>query len=472
MDGFTQKLRLIFSKLFHENMDKFTGEFIDSKKFEKNEQQSRKQFFLNRKTVLRRWLNKKINCTSDFQKSFKNYKISLYQFRGEALFTLDDFRKKDNLKEFEEKLDLYLQYKQEVYVNKEYKHIYIFSEEREELLLYSILKWEKNQENKIIITVEQDRNIYNGTFSLEEGNNVFLTLRVDNITRYMLFHDSKDSSCVYIVGTSMGYLAKDNKVPRAEKVVFSREKLDKEEILLQFILNETESISAIENRLNPNSSDIIAEHFFKYTSKFKKYHSFFSRLIKKNYHQNFYHRLAFREFYAFYRLFERFSKQETYFVMNFQRAFFEAVKTVESIGKTSFQVVMELNDESLFFALSDKEFKIKNRFLNLSTYGVECTIIFVVEDDTNLSLKYKNLLTEIAKESLTVRLVKKERVIHKVNSLDFFFIYMGDERDFVLADPIRDNKDVFKLFINEVTMDEYRIDYRKIIYESSIYERL
>jgi hypothetical protein len=130
---------------------------------------------------------------------------------------------------------------------------------------------------------------------------------------------------------------------------------------------------------------------------------------------------------------------------------------------------MELNDESLFFAVSDKEFKIKNRFLSLSSYGVNCTIIFIVEDDKNLSAKYKNLLTEIATESLTVRLVKKERVIHKVNSLDFFFIYMGDERDFVLADPIRDNKDVFKLFINEVTMDEYRIDYRKIINESIIF---
>jgi hypothetical protein len=472
MDSFTQKLRLIYSKLFHDDMDKFTGEFIDSRKFEHNGQKSRKQFFLNRKTVLRRWLSKKISCTSDFQKSFKNYKISLYQFRGEALFTLDDFRRKNNLKEFEEKLDLYLQYKQEVYVNKEYKHIYIFCEEKEEVLLYSILKWEKNQEHKIIITLEQEEKIYKGTFSLEEGNNVFLTLRVDNITRYMLFHDSKDSSCVYIVGTSMGYLAKDNKVPRAEKVIFAKEKLDKDELLLQFILNETESISAIENRLNPNSSSTTSEHFFKYTSKFKKYHTFFSRLIRKKYHQNFYHRLAFREFYAFYRLFERFSKQESYFVMNFQRAFLEAIKTVESIKNISFQVVMELNDESLFFAVSDKEFKIKSRFLTLSTYGVDCTIIFVVDDDENLSVKYQNLLTEMAKESLTVRVVKKERVIHKVNSLDFFFIYIGDERDFVLADPIRDNKDVFKLFINEVTMDEYRIDYRKIIYESIVYERL
>ena len=470
MDGFTQKLRLIYSKLFYEDMDKFTEEFIDSNKFEHNGQKSRKQFFLNRKTVLRRWLNKKISCTTDFQKSFKNYKISLYQFRGEPLFTLDDFRKRDNLKEFEERIDLYLEYKQEVYINKEYRYIYIFCETREEILLYSIVKWEKNQENRIIITLEREDKIYKGTFSLEEDNNVFLTLRVDNNTLYMLFHDSQDRSCDYIVGTSMGYLAKDNKVPRSEKVVFSKEKLDKEALFLQFILNETESIAAIENRLTPNISEILTEPFLRYTNKFKRYYTFFNRLITNNYYQNFYYRLAFREFYAFFRLFERFSKQETYFVMNFQRAFLEAIKTVESIKNISFQVVMELNEENLFFAVSDKEFKIKNRFLNLSSYGVECTLIFIVEDDENLPIKYKNLVKEIAKESLVVRLVKKERVIHKINSLDFFFIYIGDERDFVLADPIRDNKDVFKLFINKVTMDEYRIDYRKIIYESSIYK--
>jgi len=469
MDGFTQKLRLIYSKLFHEDMDKFTEKFIDNKKIEHNGQKSRKQFFLNRKTVLRRWLNKNMSCTNDFQKSFKNYKISLYQFRGEALFTLDDFKKIDNLKEFEEKIDLYLQYKQEVYINKDYKYIYIFCEEREEVLLYSIVKWEKNQEDKVIISIEQGEKMYKGTFSLEEDNNIFLTLRIDNSTLYMLFHDSKDSSCSYIVGTSMGYLVKDNKVPRANKAVFSKEKLDKEAISLQFILNETESISAIENRLNPHSSEMLSEPFFKYTNKFKKYHDFFSRLVRKNYSQNFYYRLAFKEFYAFYRLFERFSKQESYFIMNFQRAFLEAIKTVESIKNISFQVVMQLNEDSLFFAMSDREFKIKNRFLNLSTYGVECTIIFVVEDDENLPLKYQNLLTKMAKESLVVRLVKKDRVIHKVNSLDFFFIYTGDERDFVLADPIRDNKDVFKLFINKVTMDEYRVDYRKIIYESRIF---
>jgi len=470
MDGFTQKLRLIYIKLFHEDMDKFTEEFIDNKKFEKSDQQSRKQFFLNRKTVLRRWLNKEINCTSDFQKSFKNYKISLYQFRGQSLFGLDDFRKKNNLKEFEEKLDLYLVYKQEVYVNKEYKHLYLFREEREEILLYSILKWEKNQENKIIITLEQEGKLYYGTFSLEEDNNVFLILRIETITLYMLFHDSKDSSCSYLVGTSMGYLAKDNKVPRSEKVVFSKEKLDKEDILLQFILNETEALSTIENRIHPNYSEITTEHFLKYTTKFKKYHNFFSRLIKKKYYESFYHRLAFREFYAFYMLFEKFSKKETYFVMSFQRAFLEAIKTVESIQNISFQVVMELNDDSLFFGVSNKEFKIKNRFLNLSAYGVECTIIFIVEDDEKLSPKYQNLLSEISQELFSVRLAKKERVIHKVNSLDFCFIYIGDERDFVLADPIRDNKDVFKLFINEVNMDEYRIDYQRIIYESFIYK--
>ena len=130
---------------------------------------------------------------------------------------------------------------------------------------------------------------------------------------------------------------------------------------------------------------------------------------------------------------------------------------------------MELNDENLFLSVGDKELKIKNRFLALASYGVDVTTVFIVEDDEKLSLKYKNLFEALAKEALTVRIVKKEKVIHKVNSLDFFFIHTGDERDFVLADPIRDNKDVFKLFINEVDMDEYRMDYRKIVYESRVF---
>ncbi len=469
MDGFTQKLRLIFVKLFDEDIDRFTSEFIDNNKFDKNGRQSRKQFFLNRKTVLRRWLNRSMSCTIDFQKSFKNYKISLYQFRGNPLFTIDDFRKKGNLREFEERLDQYLEYKQEVYINKEYRYIYLFYKDRDEILLYTILNWQKREESKISITLKHEDKTYEGTFSLEEDNNIFLTMRVENITTYMLFHDSKDSSCRYIVGTSMGYLPKDNKVPISQKVIFSKEILDIDDINLYLILNETESISTIENRINPNSSSLTMEYFSKYRDKLRDYHTLFSRLVKHRYHQNFSYRLAFREFYAFYRLFERFSKKESYFVMNYQRAFFEAIKTVEAIGNISFQVVMELKEESLFFGVSDKEFKIKSRFLNLHNYGINSTLVFVVEDDENLSNREITLLNEIAKESISLRLVKKDKIIHKINSLDFFFIYTGDERDFVMADPIRDNKDVFKLFINKVTMDEYKIDYGKIIYESRVF---
>ena len=76
---------------------------------------------------------------------------------------------------------------------------------------------------------------------------------------------------------------------------------------------------------------------------------------------------------------------------------------------------------------------------------------------------------EIKEHNIEVKVVEKEKIIHKVNSLDFFFIHLEDERDFVLADPIRDNKDVFKLFINEVTLDEYRSDYRKIDGESELF---
>jgi len=470
MDGFTQKLRLIYTKLFNEDMDKFTQEFIDNKKFEKNEQQDHKQFYLNRKTVLRRWLKTEINCTIDFKKSFENYKISLYLFHGDNLFTLNDFSKNIDLETFEQKIDLYLQYKQEVYVNKEYQYIYLFSEEKEEILLYCITKWEKGEGNEISITIEENQNIYTGTYSLKEDHNIFISMKIKKTSLYLLFHDNNDSSCTYIVGTSMGYLAKDNKVPRAEKAIFSKEALDKENIELQFILNETESISAIENRLNLNMEEVKTDYFIKYSNKFKKYHHFFSRLVQKKYQQNFYYRLAFKEFYAFHRLFERFSKKETYHIVNYHRAFLEAIKTLEAIKNIPFFIVMELNEENLLLGVGHKELEIKDRFLNLFTqYGVETTVIFIAEEQKQLSSSCINLLEEMKEKKICIRVVNKKKIIHEVNSLNFFFIHLKDKRDFVLADPIRDNKDVFKLFINEVMLDEYRTDYRKILKESLLF---
>ena len=467
MDNFTRKLRLIYEKIFQEDLEKFTNAFIDMKKFDRNTQLDQKQFFLNRKTVLRRWLSKEISCTNDFQKSFNNYKVSLYQLHGSSLFSVNDFKSSNNIEEFERNIDLYLEYKQTVYMNKEYQYIYLFCNEEENIRLYHIVKWQKSSGNEVIITLEQESTLYTGTFTIDEENNIFIKIKIQKRTLYLLFHDTKDHSRTYIVGTSMGYRVNDNKVPISQKILFAKEKLNTKDIELSFILNVTESISAIENRLNFNSQEVKINHFVKYASKFKKYHQFFTYLLSQKYHQHFYYRLAFREFYASFRLFESFSKKETYYIRNYQQAFLEAIKTVESIQNIPFYVVFQLNKENLFFAKNDKELQIKNRFLNLSKYGVEATIIFIVEKEKQLSDESKILLKEIKEQDILVKVVEKEQVINSVNSLDFFFIDLGDERDFVLADPIRDNKEVFKLFINKVTLDEYHSDYRKIFSKSS-----
>ncbi len=47
----------------------------------------------------------------------------------------------------------------------------------------------------------------------------------------------------------MGFSPKDNKVPRAKKVILSKEILDDKRLDLQFILNSVENLPAIENRV-------------------------------------------------------------------------------------------------------------------------------------------------------------------------------------------------------------------------------
>jgi len=477
MASFTQKLTLIYDRLFDRNIDKFTEAFIDYNKFNKDKfnhdtlQQNRQQFFLNRKTVLRRWLLNGITCTPDFQKSFKNYKISHYKYRGDNLFNLDNFQHNDNIQQFENRIDNYLRYQKQANINTQYQYIYAFNEQIKKIELYEIKEWIKGENNKTIITFDHNNEIHKGTFSLEENHNIFITLQINTITLYLLFHDNNDCSSDYIVGTGMGYLVQDNKVPRAEKVILSKKKLNSDDIELQFILNETESITAIENRLNLNTKEVKINHFVKFSNTLKRFNQLFFRLVENKFSYYFYYRLAFREFYALFKLFERVSQKQSYFIINHKRAFLELLKTVEAIQNIQLYTVMELHENSIFLQNTPKDIEIQNRFMNLSLYQIENHITFVVEDITHLCASTKNIINKLIKKEINVKVVNKSKVIHEVNSLDFTFIYTKSDKDFVLADPIRDNKDVYKLFINPLTMEEYRTDY-KIITDASVDAKL
>jgi len=477
MNAFTQKLRVIYQELFNKDIDKFTTAFLDYSKFEKdkfgqeNLKGAKKQFFLNRKTVLRRWLQKGTTCTSDFKKSFYNYPISHYQLRGIPLFTLEDFQKESNLEIFENRVEDFLKYKNRVQIKTDYQYIYTFCEKSKEIDIYKITEWSKGKSNQTKIILEKNNYFYNGTFSLSDENNIFMTLQINNITIYFLFHDSDDRSCPYIVGTSMGYLSDDNKVPLSQKVIFSREILDKELYDLQFILNETESIRAIENRLNLNSKEVKVTHLTKYTNRLKQYVNFFTRLSQTKYKQFFYYRLAFREFNMIQKLFQKVSTKETYFVFDYQRAILELIKTVEEIKDIPLYIVMELNEENIFLQWRHKDIEIKNRFLNLaSKANIKTSIIFVIEENQKITTRAIKLLKEMQEHQISIRMIEKKKIVHEVNSLDFIFIQLNDKRDFVFADPIRDSKDVYKLFINKTTMDEYRTDYQKFLEKSKKWE--
>jgi hypothetical protein len=476
MNAFTQKLRIIYSKLFHENIDTFTESLIDYAKFDKSkfdlgsENENRKQFFLNRKTVLRRWLQKGSSCTFDFQKSFKNYKISQLQFKGSALFNLSDFQNNDNIEWFDQRVEDYLRKQRKVQIKTEYKYLYLFSELTQTISYYEITEWNKGEEGETLITLKKREREYEAEFQLSYDNNIFIRFNSEEKPLYMLFHDDNDLSLEYLVGICMGYSKVDNKVPRSQKVLFSKQVLQKEVSELSFLLNETETLSAIENRLNLTSQELKVDPFVKYVNKFKAYCSFFERLRNTSYHENFYYRLAFREFYAIQKLFKRVAKKESYYIMDFSRAFLELIKSVEAIGNIPLQVVMQLNEENIFLQSSRIDLEIRSKILHLKKeFQVKTTIIFVVENLLELKTRKKLLLSEMMEHGINVRIIEKEKIIHKVDSLDFIFIHLNDKRDFVLADPLRDSKDVYKLFTNELTMDEYRTDYQRFMGKSKVY---
>ncbi len=476
MNAFTQKLRLIYNQIFNNDIDTFTKAFIDYRKFNKKQltksetTQSKKEFFTNRKTVLRRWLQKGSNCTHDFQKSYPNYPISHYQLRGERLFKLEDFKKEDNLLWFEQRIEEFLKYQSRATTQCDYRYIYLYCEIENRIVCYEITAWIKAKNNQTKLQLQKEKRLYEGSFELTSNHNILISIKILNSKLYMLFHDNNDSSTLYTVGITMGYLNNDNKVPHSQKVVFSKTKLDKQNIELKFILNETETLSAIENRLNLPINEVKMNHFIKYVNRFKKYSRFFHSLSSSNYQKVYYYRLAFQEFYAIQKLFNKVAKEESYYIFNYQQAFLELIKTVENIQNTSLHLVMQLNQNNIFLQSSPLAIEIRSRFLNLfNNYKVQSNIIFVINSKESLTIHTKLLLSDMQQHHIDVRLIEKKSIINEVNSLDFSFIHLNNQLDFVLADPIRDSKDVYKLFINKLTIDEYRTDYQKFIEKSQKY---
>ena len=473
MNAFSQKLRMIYVQLANEDMNSFTEMLIDYSKYDKSkfamasDAKCKEQFFLNRKTVLRRWLNRGTTCTPDFQKSFLNYKLSKLHVKGHYLFKLSDFIEENNLDYFDQQIEKYLKYQRRINVTVDYKYIYSFSTLTQKINYYKIIEWEKDSKGEPTLLLIKNNQQFRAKFKLLD-NNLFITIQKDDSELYMLFHDNQDKSSSYITGMSMGYLESDNKVPMAKKVIFSKELLEEKE--LESMLNETETLLAVENRFSTNLKLFKVNHFVKYVNKLKNYSSFFQRLRKTHYKEFFYYRLAFNQFHTIKQLFKRVSKKESYYIMDFQGAFLELIKTVESIGDTKLYIVMQLNEESPFLKSSYKDLEIRSRFFNLyQKYKVKTTIIFVIDSYEELSTHKKYLFSEMIENHIEVRTIIKKSIIHDINSLDFSFIHLHDRRDFVLADPIRDSKNVYKIYTNELTMDEYRTDYERFINKSKVY---
>ena len=134
------------------------------------------------------------------------------------------------------------------------------------------------------------------------------------------------------------------------------------------------------------------------------------------------------------------------------------------------QIVIKLNEHSFLLQSTKKSLAIKKRLLNLKDKAnIQTTLIFVLQKEEALNHAIAKLLQQMKKHHINVRTIEEFPITHEVNSLNFSFIHLNTQEDFVLADPIRDSKDVYKIFIDELTMEEYRLDYYRILEQSEAF---
>ncbi len=154
--------------------------------------------------------------------------------------------------------------------------------------------------DKIIITF-QNENDYIST--------IFNTDLINNRTKYL-------------VGVGIGIADINQKIPIAKKVILTKGKIeDYDELYL--VLNEIEIIRTRENsyKFEKDNRDFKLNHLKKYIKKIDNINTLFQNLSKQNFYNTFYEQLAFREFLAINRIFQKLERGQSYFVSDRERVF-------------------------------------------------------------------------------------------------------------------------------------------------------
>jgi len=467
--NFKQKNNFILNKVCNNFLDAYTNLFYIK---------SGKTSFENRRTYLKaNWLRKEI-VSRNFKKEYGQYPFSEITYNGKKLFKdAEEFLNID-LIIFEEKIKLYVEYKNMLVIPKkmDYTYLYVFNRygEEEKNLDYYKIKHISKKDNEIEIIVNPPKNkkplkieFYEGTLK-QENNKIILTFYNNHDYITAIFNtDLSDDSSDYLTGVAIGIADINKKIPISKKVVLSKTTItDMDELYLT--LNESEMVSAKENYypVKHSNTDFKKSHLEKYIKKVNNLNKLFKNLSKTNYFNSFYEQLAFKEFSSVNHIFQKIKDNHSYYTNSRRRVLERLINSYHTTKYNEINMVMPVyQSDNVFEHQSKYALTIQNNFKKLSK-KISINIIFVIKDcNKPFSQEFKIFLTQI-QSSTNIFFAYRKDIANEVNSMDFLYT---DNSDFIISKFLRLDSPVFYLFQDSQTINEHQAIYRKILMRSISY---
>jgi len=472
---FYEKIQCIYSNLTKKDINKFTDLFFIP---------THKTSWENRKSYLyKKWIKSKEQRINPrlFRKEYESYPFNQLRVNGRRLFeNAQEFYEVD-IETFCERIKVYVYslITLESRKNTHYHYLYVHNRigDKSSIDHYHITYTQPLQANTVEIEVHPPKSKaslnldpYYGTIQWY-GNTIVLTFQNQHDYISAIFNtDLINTQTTYLVGVGIGIADINQKIPIAKKVILTKEKIDKTHELY-LALNETEVIFAEEHsyKFEKDNQDFRLNHLQKYIKKIDNINTLFQNLSQQNlYNQNsFYEQLAIKEFSATNRLFQKLAKGQSYFVNNRERVFDVLIASHAYEPYQELYIVMPIyTNDNLFEKLSSKALKLQEQLIELSS-KVNIEIIFVMDDcQKTLSLEFKTFL-EKAHKSIKLYFALKEDIENEVNSIDFIFT---DRKNFSISRILRTSSPVFHLFRQEISIDQHKEMYQKILNRSLSYQ--
>ncbi len=359
-----------------------------------------------------------------------------------------------------------------------YKYLYTFSlnrvETNHQIDYYTIEHLSSNgTEVAIRVTPPNNKkalqiNPYEGTLKFQQNRMVLSYSNSEDYVCAIFNPHLANRQTKYLVGVIIGIADFNEKIPIAKKTILTKEPVEDVEALY-LTLNETERILANENsfKFKDDNDNKLPSHLESYINKIAMLNSLFDNLLTKGYFPSFYEQLAFKEFRATDKLFDKFQKHHSFFTHYRKRVLDILMDSYKTNPYENLFMVMPIyNEENLFEEQSNKAIELQKGLKELSSH-VEIEIIFVI-DRCNIELKeeFISFLKEVS-SLMKIGFALKENIEDEVDSIDFIFTNLND---FVVAKSLRTNTTLFQLYRHENSIDDYHTFFRKISIRSNSYE--